>query len=121
MEIITPNKIREFRLANNLSQKDLAHRLNQHTSCVSGWELGKWGPTKKIIPALTKMIVEWESKTFVDNIEFNDLKKQLKQTKDELQRYKSLCDKQDRLIDKMLKLKEEWKALLGHQKNTLVQ
>ena len=105
--IISPTNIREFRLANNLSQKELATQLEQHTSCVSGWELGKWGPTKSAIPKLTKMIVEWQTKVAHQEIDTKETKSELRQLKSELNRYKTLCRQQEQLINTMLEMKGE--------------
>tara|TARA_A100000172_G_C2980517_1_gene89204 strand:+ start:121 stop:459 length:339 start_codon:yes stop_codon:yes gene_type:complete len=104
---ITPQKIKEFRIAKQLSQKDLAMRLGQHMSCVSGWELGKWGPTKKVLPALTRMIVEWETGLLKGDAEMEKLKKDLSMTRKELKRYQVLCEKQEKMIDQLLRVNGE--------------
>jgi len=101
---ITPNRIKAFRIAKGMTQQDLATILGQHWSCVSGWERGKWGPTKKVLPKLVKMIFEWESKAEPNSSK--NLKIQLKQVKVELKRYQVLCTKQERMIEQLLRSKE---------------
>ena len=103
---ITPQKIRQYRIAKHLTQRDLAARLGQHVSCVSGWELGKWGPTKKVLPALARMIVEWETGLLKAESEMNGLKRDLSITRKELKRYQVLCTKQERMIEQLLRSKE---------------
>lgn len=43
------NRIKEIRIKNNLSQKELAEHLNTSQANVSGWECGKWQPPHHIL------------------------------------------------------------------------
>lgn len=49
------NRIRELRKEKNLTQTDLAKRLNTTTSNVSGWECGKWQPDNDTLIKLAEM------------------------------------------------------------------
>ncbi len=100
---ITPQKIREFRTAKRLTQQELGELLGQHWSCVSGWELGKWGPSKKIMPKLIELILQWDAEKKHKNRVTNTLKVELKQKNNELKIYKTLCAKQEKLIDQLTK------------------
>ncbi len=50
------NKIRELRKEKNLTQTDLAKRLNTTTSNVSGWECGKWQPDNDTLIRLAEIL-----------------------------------------------------------------
>lgn len=50
------NKIRELRKEKDLTQTDLANRLNTTTSNVSGWECGKWQPDNDTLIRLAEIL-----------------------------------------------------------------
>lgn len=48
-----PAKLRELRQSNNLSQKEVAHKLNISPSVVSGYETGERTPSTENLLALS--------------------------------------------------------------------
>lgn len=50
------NKIKEFRVNNNLLQKELAKKLNINRSTVAKWETGKAVPRTEKLKSLAKIL-----------------------------------------------------------------
>ena len=48
-----PMKLKELRTANNLSQKEVAHKLNVSPSIISGYETGERTPSLENLLALS--------------------------------------------------------------------
>ena len=51
-------RLKELRIANNLSQMQLAHKLNISQSAIAKWELGKTEPTASAIILLAQFFDE---------------------------------------------------------------
>ncbi len=49
------NRLRELRKSKNLTQGDLAKKLNTTTSNISGWECGKWQPDNETLIRLAEI------------------------------------------------------------------
>lgn len=48
-----PERLKELRIANNLTQKAVSERLNLSTSIISGYETGERSPSTEILLALS--------------------------------------------------------------------
>lgn len=46
---------RQFRLSNNLTQKQVAHDMNVQRTTVSMWESGKSKPRAELLPKLARL------------------------------------------------------------------
>lgn len=48
-----PERLKELRISNNLTQKAVSERLNLSTSIISGYETGERSPSTEILLALS--------------------------------------------------------------------